>query len=53
LTGQPVEVKYRVDPSLVAGATLRFGDVLIDGSVAGQLDHLKEQYMADLEQGAS
>jgi len=51
ITDQPIEVKYRVDPSLVAGATVRFGDVVIDGSLAGQLQHLQERYMGDLEQG--
>jgi F-type H+-transporting ATPase subunit b len=51
MTGQSIEVKYRVDPSLVAGATVRFGDVVIDGSLAGQLQNLKERYMVDLEQG--
>ena len=30
-----VEVRYKVDPSLIAGATMRFGDVVIDGSLAG------------------
>jgi F-type H+-transporting ATPase subunit b len=50
MAGQPIEVKYRVDPSLVAGATVRFGDVVIDGSLAGQLQHIQERYMVDLEQ---
>jgi F-type H+-transporting ATPase subunit b len=51
IAGQPVELIYKVDPSLIAGATVRFGDVVIDGSVAGQLQSLKERYIADLEQG--
>jgi len=51
MAGQPIEVKYRTDPSLVAGATVRFGDVVIDGSLAGQLQNLKERYMVELEQG--
>jgi F-type H+-transporting ATPase subunit b len=50
LAGQPIEIAYRVDPSLVAGATLRFGDLVIDGSLAGQLERLRERYMAELEQ---
>ena len=50
MVGQPVEVQLKIDPSLVAGATVRFGDVVIDGSLAGQLQHLKEQYMVELEQ---
>jgi F-type H+-transporting ATPase subunit b len=51
MAGQPVEVKRQVDASLVAGATIRFGDTMIDGSLAGQLQHLKERYVAELEQG--
>jgi ATP synthase F1 delta subunit len=51
MAGQPIEVKYRVDSALVAGATVRFGDVVIDGSLAGQLQNLKERYMVELEQG--
>jgi F-type H+-transporting ATPase subunit b len=47
---QPIEVIYKVDGSLIAGASVRFGDVVIDGSVAGQLENLKERYTAELEQ---
>jgi F-type H+-transporting ATPase subunit b len=50
LAGQPIEIAYRVDPSLVAGAMLRFGDMMIDGSLTGQLERLRERYMAELEQ---
>jgi F-type H+-transporting ATPase subunit b len=50
MTSQPVEISHTTDPSLVAGATIRFGDTVIDGSVAGQLEHLKERYIAELEQ---
>ncbi|MFN2130131.1 MAG: F0F1 ATP synthase subunit delta [Anaerolineae bacterium] len=50
LAGQPIEIAYRVDPSLVAGAMLRFGDLMIDGSLIGQLERLRERYMAELEQ---
>jgi F-type H+-transporting ATPase subunit b len=50
LAGQPIEISYRVDPDLVAGAMLRFGDLMIDGSLTGQLERLREHYMAELEQ---
>jgi F0F1-type ATP synthase membrane subunit b/b' len=52
LAGQRVEIVYRVDAALVAGATLRFGDVLVDGSLTGQLERLRERYVSELEQGA-
>jgi len=35
----------------VAGATLRFGDLVIDGSVAGQLRELNERYIRELGSG--
>ena len=44
---KPVELRLRVDPALVAGATLRFGDIVIDGSLAGQLQALTERYLAE------
>jgi F-type H+-transporting ATPase subunit b len=50
LAGQSIEIAYRVDPALVAGAMLRFGDLMIDGSLTGQLERLRERYMAELEQ---
>jgi F-type H+-transporting ATPase subunit b len=49
MAGHPVEIRYDVDPTLVAGATLRLGDVVVDGSTSGQLQELKERYMQDLE----
>jgi F-type H+-transporting ATPase subunit delta len=53
LLEQPVEVRYRVDPALIAGATLRFGDVVIDGSLAGQLQTLTDRYLVELGQEAT
>jgi F-type H+-transporting ATPase subunit b len=47
MAGGPIEMTYTVDPALVAGATMRFGDVVIDGSVAGQLESLRERFAAD------
>lgn len=51
MLGKPVEIKTRLDPSLVAGAAVRFGDVMIDGSLSGQLHRLNERYLSELEQG--
>jgi F-type H+-transporting ATPase subunit b len=47
---KPIEVRFKEDPALVAGATLRIGSVVVDGSLAGQLQGLNERYLADLEQ---
>ncbi len=49
LSNQPVAIAHKVDASLVAGATARFGDVVIDGSLAGQLQNLKDRYVDELE----
>lgn len=48
-----IQVRYRVDPSLIAGATMRFGGVVIDGSLAGQLQTLQERYVSGLEREAA
>jgi len=47
---KPIEVRFKVDPALVAGAMVRIGGVVVDGSLAGQLQGLNERYVADLEQ---
>ena len=49
----PIEVRYRVDPALIAGATLRFGDTVIDGSLSGQLQTLTDRYLAESGQEAA
>jgi len=49
LVGRPVRVIRKVDPALVAGVTMYIGDRVIDGSVAGALHSLYEQYAADLQ----
>ncbi len=41
--GKKVRMEYRHDPGLVAGATVRIGDRLIDGSVRTQLDRLRQR----------
>jgi len=41
--GKKVRMEYRLDPELVAGATVQIGDRLIDGSVRTQLDRLRQQ----------
>jgi F0F1-type ATP synthase delta subunit len=39
-----------VDASLVAGAMVRIGDMLIDGSLHGQLEQLNSRYEAEIGQ---
>ncbi|MBL6750289.1 MAG: F0F1 ATP synthase subunit delta [Nevskia sp.] len=37
-----VDVTWNTDPALVGGAVIRAGDLVIDGSVAGELAHLRQ-----------
>ena len=41
-TGSEVKVEYRVDPSILGGLVIKVGDKLIDGSVSGKLDSLRQ-----------
>ena len=40
---RPIDVTWQTDPSLVGGAVIRYDDVLLDASVKGSLDRLKQQ----------
>lgn len=37
-----VEVKFRVDPNILGGLVVRVGDRVVDGSVAGQIQSLRQ-----------
>jgi len=41
--GKPLEIDWTVDATLVAGAVIRYADLLIDASVKGKLARLKQQ----------
>lgn len=45
-TGKTVEAKVVVDPSILGGIIARVGDVVIDGSVRGRLQDLREEFGA-------
>ena len=45
---RPVRLELHVDPSLIGGAVVRFGDHLIDGSLKGQLARLRERFASEL-----
>jgi len=40
--GGSASVTFRVDPSILGGLIVRVGDRVIDGSVAGQLQNLRQ-----------
>lgn len=45
-TGGRVELDVKVDPSLLGGIVVRVGDRLIDGSVRGRLERLRNQLVS-------
>ena len=46
LTGSKVDIQTVVDPALLGGLTVRIGDRLIDASVRGRLERLREELLA-------
>jgi len=46
LTGGRIELDLQVDPSLLGGLVVRVGDRLIDGSVRGRLERLRNQLVS-------
>jgi len=42
LGGEPV-IEHHADPKLIGGAVVRVGDTIYDGSIATQLENLREQ----------
>jgi len=43
LSGRRVEARYGLDPALIAGAVVRVGSTIYDGSVRTQLERLRAQ----------
>jgi F-type H+-transporting ATPase subunit delta len=46
LTGGRVELEVQEDPSLLGGLVVRVGDRMIDGSVRGRLERLRNQLVS-------
>jgi F-type H+-transporting ATPase subunit delta len=42
LTGKKVRARYSRDASILGGAVVKIGSTIYDGSVAGQLERIKE-----------
>lgn len=45
--GAPVLLRTKTDPSLIGGAVIRAGDLMIDVSVKGRLDRLRKRLTSD------
>lgn len=43
--GPDLDFKYRVDPEILGGVRIRIGDKVIDASVAGRLEALRERLL--------
>jgi F-type H+-transporting ATPase subunit delta len=43
MTGQRIEAKYSLDPSLLGGAVVRIGDAIYDGSVRNRLNVMRSK----------
>jgi F0F1-type ATP synthase membrane subunit b/b' len=50
LADRPISFEVQVDPELVAGIRVRIGDIVLDSSIAGQLDELRGQTVAALRE---
>jgi F-type H+-transporting ATPase subunit delta len=46
MTGSQVELREEVDEGLIGGLTVRIGDQLLDASVRGRLERLRDQLVA-------
>jgi len=46
MTGGRIELEQEVDPSLLGGLVVRVGDRLIDGSVRGRLERLRNELVS-------
>jgi F-type H+-transporting ATPase subunit delta len=43
LEGRPVHLRYSIDPGLVAGFSLRKGNIIYDASLRGHLERIKQK----------
>jgi F-type H+-transporting ATPase subunit delta len=46
-TGKQIELDVRVDPVILGGVVVRMQDTVIDGSVRGALERLREQMLLE------
>jgi F0F1-type ATP synthase membrane subunit b/b' len=49
LADRHVDIHVQVDPSLAAGMTVRLADIVVDNSITGRLEELREQTSEALE----
>ncbi|MDR3709771.1 MAG: F0F1 ATP synthase subunit delta [Capsulimonadaceae bacterium] len=44
-TGKKVELRTEIDPAMIAGVRVRLGDTVIDGSISGRLEKVRQQLL--------
>lgn len=47
-TGKRLETEFAINPELIMGVKVTYGDYVLDGSVRGQLNRMKERLLYDL-----
>ncbi len=47
-TGKKIELSVRIDDSILGGAMVRLNDTILDGSVRGTLERLREQMLQEV-----
>ncbi len=50
LADRHVNLEWKTDPALIAGLQVRLGDTIVDNSIAGQLDELRESVSSALKE---
>jgi F-type H+-transporting ATPase subunit delta len=50
LADRNVDIQMETDPDLAAGMRLRLGDIVVDNSIEGRLEELREQVSEALEE---
>ena len=50
LADRHVDLEVQVDPSLVAGVRVRIGDIIVDSSIAGQMNELRDSALEALNE---
>jgi F0F1-type ATP synthase delta subunit len=53
LADRNVNLEMNTDPSLSAGLRVRLGDIVVDNSLAGQLDELRDNVAQSLQEWTS
>ena len=48
--GGPLKIRTKIDPEMLGGIWVRIGDTVIDGSLRGQLDAMRDQLCAECRQ---